>query len=291
MPFFLQDQNILISKLGNDGWYPKDKHVLKNMLDEMLQGSASKAKIKAMICPHAGYIYSGDVLAKAVINIDQNQYSKIIILGPCHYAAKNNLAIVTDFDAIETPIGIAKLLKTDVKTLLENPFFRIEDQIHKPEHSIQMLIPPLQWQCPNIPIVPIIVGSLSIEASHAIASQISQIIDQDTLVLVSSDFTHYGDYFDFTPFENPAYGSTREQIEKHDMKAIQPIIENDLLSYQKFIRTKNQTICGCYAIEVLMQLCHNNTEFKLCAYKTSGDLTGDYSHSVSYASIIAHGRW
>jgi len=291
MSFFSKDQNILISKLGHDGWYPKDKHVLKNMLDEMLQGSVSEAKIKAMICPHAGYLYSGDVLAKAVINIDQSQYSKIIILGPCHYANVQDLAILTNYKAIETPIGTTHLLQSDIETLIENPFFRIEDQIHKPEHSIQMQIPPLQFKCPNTPILPIILGSLSIEASQAIASQISKIIDQDTLILVSSDFTHYGDNFDFTPFENPADGSTREQIEKHDMKAIQPIIQNDLLSYQEFIRTNNHTICGCFAIEVLMQLCHNNTEFKLCAYKTSGDLTGDYSHSVSYASIIAHGRW
>ncbi|MBL6785094.1 MAG: AmmeMemoRadiSam system protein B [Rickettsiales bacterium] len=288
MPFFSKSNKILTSKLGDQGWFPKDTDNLKAMLDELLKGTSDGAKIKAMICPHAGYIYSGDVLAKAVINIDQNKYSKIIILGPCHYATRNDLAIVTDYEAIETPIGLTKLLKTDIAKLIENPFFKIEDQIHTPEHSIQMQIPPLQLRCPKTPILPIILGSLSIEASKAIANQIAKIIDENTLILVSSDFTHYGDYFDFTPFEK---GNVREEIEKHDMKAIQPIIQNDILSYQKFIRTNNHTICGCYAIEVLMQLCKNNTEFKLCAYKTSGDLTGDYSHSVSYASIIAHGKW
>ncbi|MBT4989212.1 MAG: AmmeMemoRadiSam system protein B [Rickettsiales bacterium] len=288
----MDNSAILKSKLSKDGWYPEDSNRLLSALDKMLTGTTFAEPVKAMICPHAGYIYSGNVLGKAAINISKNHYSKIIILGPCHYAAVKDLAILTNYQSIQTPIGTSNILSDDVDKLIKHPLFEIEDKFHKAEHSIQMQIPVLQYLCPETPILPIIFGSLSWEASKEIANQITQIIDNKTLIIVSSDFTHYGDNFDFAPFTDRSKGTVREQIESHDMNAINPILANDINSYQDFIRTENHTICGCYAIEVLMQLCKNNqTKFKLCDYKTSGDLTGDYSHSVSYAAIVALGRW
>ena len=155
-----------------------------------------------------------------------------------------------------------------------------------------MHIPFLQAVFPELPIIPIIIGNLSPQVSHSIAQSLKHIIDDQTLIMISSDFTHYGDRFGYLPFQDQNSDTTRENIKSIDMGAINPIIENDLESYSDYIKNTENTICGRYAIQILLELCKDSpSEITLCDYQTSGDLTGDYSNCVSYASLSIQGGW
>jgi hypothetical protein len=103
--------------------------------------------------------------------------------------------------------------------------------------------------------------------------------------VVSSDFTHYGPRFGYVPFDK----DVPEAIERLDLGAVQPIVDLDAPGFERYVRETGATICGHAAISVLLRLLGGETTGRLDAYDTSGRITGDWGHSVSYAALSFHG--
>jgi AmmeMemoRadiSam system protein B len=144
-----------------------------------------------------------------------------------------------------------------------------------------MQLPFLQVTIGEFMLVPLVVGELSINEYAEAARTLSPYLDANTIVIASSDFTHYGNRFGYMPFkENP-----RDNLKKLDMGAIKKIIGKDFQGFLNYVDETGATICGSRPIGIIMKMLPAEAKGTLLDYYTSGDLNGDFSSSVSYASI------
>ena len=238
---------------------------------------ARKGNILGIIAPHAGYVYSGPCAAWAYKKLAESKFTEtFIILGPSHMGSTDILISTEDF---ETPFGIVKTDKEICKELLKNKFIKEDNDIHRLEHSIEVQLPFLQYvnkeHLQKIKIVPILIGYYDKMLAEAITS-----LDKEFTVIASSDFTHYGKDYNYTPF----VFNRKENMYALDSKIIEQIKKLDTEEFLKF--TKNKTVCGRLPIAVIMDLAKwYKAKPKLMHYCTSGDISNDYDSSVGYASI------
>lgn len=160
------------------------------LLDEAQERSTPAPK--ALIVPHAGYIYSGPVAANAYARLRpyRDQYQRVVLLGPCHRVFVDGLALCSA-DAYRTPLGDVPLDKSVIESL-DIPGVAVFDESHRGEHSLEVHLPFLQAVLGDFAIVPIVVGAASAEL-------VSQVLDAlwggpETLIVVSSDLSHYLPY-------------------------------------------------------------------------------------------------
>ncbi len=159
---------------------------------------------RIIISPHAGYPYSGPIAGKGYAAIDP-EVTTVIILGPPHYLPVRGIAAPSEA-WFETPLGRVPVDRERIQKLLVNPIAFIDDRPHGPEHSIEVQIPFLQVRLSSFKIVPLIVSETDPEKA---AEAIYPLIDDHTLVIASSDFSHY---------------LTQEQARAEDDKSIASIL-------------------------------------------------------------------
>lgn len=175
-------------------FYPGNAEELIATVSALLDGAQQKdgPAPKALIVPHAGYIYSGPVAASAYVQLRpyRNQYRRVVLLGPCHRMPLNGLAL-SSADAYRMPMGDVPLDKS-VNADLEIPGVRTLDLSHADEHSLEVHLPFLQAVLGEFAVVPIVVGDASPEL---VASVLDALWDgPETLIVVSSDLSHYLSY-------------------------------------------------------------------------------------------------
>lgn len=268
-------------------FYASDKEELKQQIKDSYDSKLgpkenNNIKIFAAICPHAGYPYSGPCAAHVYNEIKNQKYDTFIILGTNHTGIGNSSVSLDDF---ETPLGIAKNDIELTKEIMERCNLKENTQAHAQEHSIEVQIPFLQDIQEEINIVPIIIDFNS--DYRSIAKGISEVIknsNKKICIIASSDFTHCGANYGFMPFTD----NIKEKLEEFDFKAILKILALDSEGFLDYIKETGATICGAYAIAVLIEICKSldKKETKLLKYYTSGDISRDYSSAVGYASII-----
>jgi AmmeMemoRadiSam system protein B/AmmeMemoRadiSam system protein A len=187
----------------------------------------------------------------------------------------------------ETPLGEIPLDVDFVKKLLEYPMFHSVPYAHKEEHSVQIELPLLQYKQKDFKLVPIVAGRCSSEIIRKAGSILKSVVDDQTLVIASSDFVHYGRRFRYMPFTE----NIPEEIKKVDIGAYEHIANLDSEGFLKYKQRTGATICGYIPVAILLSMLEKPAKAKLIEYKTSGELTGDYRHSVSYLSVIFSGAW
>ncbi|MBF0445533.1 MAG: AmmeMemoRadiSam system protein B [Magnetococcales bacterium] len=269
-------------------WYPGKPEVLAKYLDDLLSKAsladtpAIEDPIRALILPHAGYNFSGATAAVGIKQVMGREYKRVVVLGPAHKKAFAGLSL-PDVTHYETPLGLIPL---DLQAMGKLNSLKTVNYIpgaHSREHSIEMELPLLQKALkPGWKLVPILVGHLNKKGFAKVAKDISFLLDDKTLLVVSGDFTHYGPNYDYTPFVKD------EQIAKNlhalDIGAFNKIVERDI---DGFINYHNQTgisSCGFGPLALLINLMGSQSNVHLLKYQTSGELTSDYSNSVSYLS-------
>ncbi len=268
-------------------WYPGDPRVLADTVDGLLDGSeaaAPQGTIRALVVPHAGYRYSGRTAAAAFSLVRGKTYRRVLVLAPSHHGDFPGLSIA-DVDAYTTPLGQVQLDGEAVARLRQSPLVRADPRAHEPEHAIEIELPFLQRALePGWGLVPILVGRLDPAEYPVVAGLLRPLMDDKTLVVVSSDFTHYGARFGFQPF--PPDAEVPGRIRALDDGAIERILARDgpgLLEYQS---QTGITICGYRPLALLLHLLPPDARVERVAYATSGDLTGDWRSSVSYAALV-----
>jgi AmmeMemoRadiSam system protein B/AmmeMemoRadiSam system protein A len=271
-------------------WYPADAQQLATYLDGLLDGDAAAdaGQVRALISPHAGYLFSGAAAADGLRQVRGMAFERVIVLGPSHRGWFRGLS-VADVTHYETPLGRIPLDQAAVAALHRSSLVSADPDAHRREHSIEMQLPLLQRAlAPGWKLLPLLVGNLEPDDYRAAADLLRPLVDRHTLVVVSSDFTHYGPRYDYLPF---AYdGETAARIESLDRGALAFILARDaqgLLDYQQ--RT-GATICGLRPIALLLHLLGDDAVGSLQTYATSGQLTADYRNSVSYLSILFRGN-
>jgi len=197
-------------------FYPADPFELRAMLDELLaRARTDQTAPRAMIVPHAGYVYSGPVAASAYARLlnSPGAYTRVVLLGPAHRVAFSGLAL-TSAAAFATPLGVVPVDQEAVRRLAGLPQVRVLDEAQRQEHSLEVHLPFLQVTLGHFSLVPLVVGDAS-------AEEVCQVLELEapqpgTLLVISSDLSHYHDYATATRMDR----DTSHRIEALDYAAI-----------------------------------------------------------------------
>jgi len=283
-------------------WYPADAEILGKQIDGFFARAEAKPinNVIALILPHAGYRFSGQTAAYALKTTDK-KYKRVVIIGPSHRVAMEEVLSVPRVTGgpthYETPLGRIPLDVEFIDRLLKYSMFQNIPQVHKYEHSVQIELPLLQHSQKDFQLVPIVAGTCSLETIGKVGRILRSLIDDETLVIASSDFVHYGRNYGYVPFTE----NIPEQIRKLDMGAYEYIDKPDSKGFLEYKRRTEATICGHIPVAILLSMLGDGVEADhsgippvvshLIKYTTSGEVTGDYSNSVSYLSIAFSGTW
>ncbi len=278
-------------------WYPADRASLSAMLDALLK-SAGNVKPEfdptLLILPHAGYAYSGKVAAQGYARLKLMNPGIIVIIAPSHYGFFHGCSVMP-LEYHETPLGRVRIAREAILELKKSPLFSTNSPAHRQEHAVEIHLPFLQtiygarMDC-DIHVLPILVGNINpsgaADASFAIIKAIRG--RPRPLFIVSTDFTHYGGSFGYIPFTYTDKSILRKKLRELDTGAIELILKKDIDGFSRYCETTGATICGRNPLVLAMSL-FKSYEARLLDYRTSGDVTGDYVNTVSYAAIAVHG--
>ncbi len=262
-------------------WYPADANTLRGQIVQLFAKADVQPKdnVVALILPHAGYQYSGQTAAFGV-KAAGRKYKRIVIIGPSHYVNMPETLSVPEAAVYTTPLGEVGLDVEFIEKLRKNKIFKSIPFVHQQEHSVQIELPLLQYGLKDFELVPIVAGACSPETIGKAASVLKDLVDEKTLLVASSDFTHYGPSYGYTPFDV----NIPEQIKKLDMGAYEKIARLDGNGFLQYKQKTGATICGYVPIAILLSMLAEDTKAELLKYSTSGELTGDFTNSVSYLS-------
>jgi len=264
-------------------FYPEEKNKLTKLIDDcylhpfgpgIKPPAKDEKKIFGVICPHAGFVYSGPVACNSIYSISGTKPELFIIIGPNHWGIGRSVATMKDCEW-ETPLGKVEVdsdAAEEITTLsknIESDFFS-----HTREHSLEVQIPILQQTFSNFKILPISLINQSKEVAQDVGMAMAKIAkERNAMIIGSSDFTHY---------------EPNEFAHKQDMALIEPILEMDVDRFYDVLQELKVTSCGYGAMASTMIACKElgATKGELLRYATSGDVTGDTSSVVGYGSII-----
>lgn len=264
-------------------FYPDTKNELERSITnsflhklgpQKLPPTKNTTKVYGIICPHAGYMYSGPIASHSIFAISSQPKKLFIIIGPNHWGIGCSIATMTDCKW-QTPLGEVEVDSDTAREIsgfadiIEVDFFS-----HSREHSLEVQIPWLQQYFSNFKILPITMISQDKTTAKKIGRAVAKIVkNHDAMIIGSSDFTHY---------------EPNEFAYKQDKALIEPILKMDVDEFYDVLHDKKVTACGYGAIASTMVACKEIGALKgeLLKYATSGDVTGEKSSVVGYGSVI-----
>ncbi len=247
-------------------FYPGTETSLREKIEECFHhelgpgGMPSKEgnsrDIKGLVCPHAGYTYSGPVAAHSYRTLVEDGIPEsVIFLGPSHQGM--GTAIAAAGEDYETPFGVVETNEKIVESL-EGDLIKKDNMAHSQEHSIEVQMPFLQYFSDSFKAVPICFNKQDLKTAKKVGKRLREVTeDEDAIIIASTDFSHY---------------VLKENAEKKDKMAIKKILENDPEGLFETVREKNISMCG-YGPVVSMMIGSGGTEGELLKYATSGDVT------------------
>ncbi|MCE0495514.1 AmmeMemoRadiSam system protein B [Vibrio salinus] len=220
--------------------------------------------IRAVIVPHAGYIYSGQTAARAyaLVRQQKDKIKKVLLVGPSHRVYFKGCAVPA-CDQFCSPLGNLDIAQDTLKLLKENTLVTFSDSLHQQEHSLEVQLPFLQVCLnPEIRLMPLLVCDIS---ASELATIIDALWDEETLLVISSDLSHFHTY------------TEANRIDRHTCHKI--------AHFQAEITP--QEACGCTGINALLLLAKKNGyQLEQLQHNNSGDTSGDLSRVVGYVSYI-----
>lgn len=251
-------------------FYPADRQELESTITRYLalaQTRTGSGVPKAIIVPHAGYIYSGLIAATAYASLipASSSITRVVLLGPSHFVGFNGLA-VTDAERYRTPLGDVFLDTGAITQLLTLPQVSLLNQAHRDEHSLEVQLPFLQTVLKNFILIPLVIGNASTE-------EIAEVLDllwggDETLIVISSDLSHYHDYDSARHLDN----ATSHAIET---------LQAELISQEQ--------ACGGHGIRGLIRAAAtHDLHITTLDLRNSGDTAGSHDRVVGYGAYAAY---
>ena len=218
---------------------------------------------KALIAPHAGFIYSGPIAGSAYSCLSKSRdiIKRVVIIGPSHRIGFRGIACSHD-DAFRTPMGIVEIDKKAYETISHLPFIITYDQAHRDEHGLEVQLPFLQATLSSFLIVPLVVGDA---AGKEVAEVLSSLWGgPETLIVVSSDLSHYLVYDEAV------------KLDQRTTRSIEMLTPNEIAAHQA---------CGRRPIQgLLMNAAHQHLSVTSLDVRNSGDTAGDKQQVVGYGA-------
>jgi hypothetical protein len=247
-------------------------------VDKLLENNPSEQnKVCAILTPHAGYSYSGDVSARAFNSVKKKKYENVFILSTSH-TASFPFACIPEDGSYETPYGIMKINKglNLEKIVRLNQVIREYNGHFKNDHTIEIELPFIQKTIDYENIVPIMVGENNTTNLYEISKVLEPYFTDDNLFVISSDFSHYPDYKEALIIDE----ATKNLILKKNSKDF----INDIFQTQNMSNNVVTRMCGWSAYLILLFLIEkrNDIEINVLRYKNSFEAFGDRNRTVGY---------
>jgi hypothetical protein len=269
------------------GFYPADPKELTQMIDSLLAHAPVpqvQGPLIELICPHAGYIYTGPVVASCFTQLKGRKYSRVVVIAPSHWE-NFPFSAIYDGDAYATPLGTVPVDKAFGAKLAElSPLIKGSERGHTPvppqgEHALEVQLPFLQRTLGEFKLVPIVMGDQDYSLCRALGLALSKVllaetpeVRAQTLLLISSDLSHYHPYDDAV------------RIDHHTLQAIE---EWDYLSLWRNFQTRTWEACGGGPIVAGMIAAERlgASHAQVLKYANSGDTAGDKTRVVGYGAV------
>jgi AmmeMemoRadiSam system protein B len=257
-------------------WYPESPPVLSKRIEAYLSRAIStrlNGKLTAVIVPHAGHMYSGQVAAQAYRLLTGRQYRRIVLLGPSHQVRFRGVSVNLQ-SGYETPLGIVPVDRNLGRRLLDaGSDIRWLREAHVLEHSLEIQLPFLQKVLGNFQIVPILMGQQDYRLCSNLARTLKQVLGdtEDTLILASSDLSHFYTY---------------DQAKTLDFRFITRVRAFDPKGLAEDLSMGKCEACGGGPVITTLLTAQNLGADRaiILGYANSGDVTGDHRRVVGYLS-------
>jgi hypothetical protein len=249
-------------------FYPAEAHALREVvrryLDEARRSLAGNGvPPKALIVPHAGYMYSGTVAANAFVLLERSPeiVERVVLLGPSHHVPFAGLAVPSNM-AFETPLGPVAIDEVARNELLRLPFVKVRDDAHQWEHCLEVQLPFLQEVLETFAVLPIAIGQTRpAEVGEALETLWGA---KETLIVISSDLSHYHDY------------ATAKRMDAATAAAIESLAPE---------RIGQEQACGRVAVQGLLRAAQRHSLVaRTLDLRSSGDTTGGRDEVVGYGA-------
>ena len=277
-------------------WYPGEADALRGRIRQLASEAADTqldpqhGRLRALIVPHAGYDYSGSTAAAGYKLLKGKKYRRVVVIGAAHYKDVPGMSVL-DVDAYQTPLGKVELDRAAIDQMHRSPLVMSHPYAHDREHSIEMQLPFLQAMLePGWKLVPILIGDLTRLQYQQAGRLVGKLLDEDTLLVISGDFIHYGPGYDFEPF--PHDEETAQRIAHLDKGIVEHIRNIDPDGLSRYRNKMDLNDCVYPSVMVLLNLLPDDaddTKVTIIRYQTSGAVTGNYRNSVSYLAIAFQG--
>lgn len=278
--------NELIRKSAVAGeFYPKDPQVLGKQIQSYLDQAQKldvKGRLRVLIVPHAGLDFAGKTAAAGFKQIEGEHYSKVIVLGVNHKGTKKFAAVFPGGEW-ETPFGNVPIDHDLASRIVNGKDIIYNTEEHQSDHSIEMEVIFLKYVLKDFKLVPIILGNPSNETVDALAHKIAAVFDDDTLLVISSDLSHYPNYEGAIKADNRTVNAILSGNKKRFEQAT---TEN----YARQIPNLVTSACGYHPIRVGLEVANLLDLGRLTKidYTNSGDITGQKDKVVGYGAV---GGW
>lgn len=268
--FLLREVRFLMDNIRSPAvaglFYPNDSQTLRNMVQGFIKEAKTSGKPpKALIAPHAGYVYSGPVAASvyALLPPVKNTIRKVVLIGPSHRVGFRGIAF-SSAESYATPLGLVPIDRTSLEKIRSLPFVGLLDQAHAQEHSLEVHLPFLQEVLGTFELIPLVAGDATPEQVCAVLEQLWG--GPETLIVISSDLSHYQDY------------ATAQKMDCATSEAIENL-EGD--------RIDRESACGRVPIKGLLYFARKKGfSVKALDVRNSGDTAGNKDRVVGYGAYV-----
>lgn len=264
-------------------FYPDNPAALSQMIARFLENTQKEnlKNIRGLVCPHAGYIYSGQIAACSYRQIEGMDYDCAVIIAPSH-SEFFNYCSVYEGSAYQTPLGTinvdTKRAELLTRAAENTDTLKLSSTGHRREHSLEVQLPFLQVVLGNISIVPVVMGNqdkINIESlGNALGSAFR---NDNVLIVASTDLSHYHDY------------NTASAL---DRKVVEYVEKFDILSFIDAVDKESVEMCGGGPVAAAMIACSlfGANKSKVLCYGNSGDTSGDRGAVVGYLSAVFYNQ-
>lgn len=258
-------------------FYPSDEKTLREMVDGFLAKAESgpvDGKLIALISPHAGYPYSGQVAAYTYNHLKEGEVDTVILIGPSHHKDFKGVSVYSE-GSFRTPLGNIRINEKMAASLInKDADVDFYPDAYEKEHSLEVQLPFLQRQLKDFRIVPILIGSPTMGSYDYLSGKLAEILreDEKTVLIASTDLSHYHDY------------NTAVAMDEKITDALERVSIGDI---ERYIRSGEGEMCGWYPVLFTMEAARKlgATNGILYKYANSGDVTGDKGRVVGYAAM------
>lgn len=268
-------------------WYPADAGELRRSVAAFLAladpGAAPSGRPVLAVAPHAGHAWSGAAAGRVFGLLRGRAYERILLLAPNHSRYLEGPS-APPADAYATPLGRVAVDREGREALVAAGVATSVASAHALEHAEEIQLPFLQvlWDEPP-PVLPLLIPRLTAAARADLAAALAPWADGRALVVVSTDFTHYGDAFGYVPFEE----NVPERLAALDGGALDRIEARDAAGLLAYRERTGITMCGLDAAALALSLPWDpSLDIRRLTYERSGDRDGTYEHCVSYAGLL-----